>query len=100
MPPIAGSGNQLFRMAFKLLNSAVVLPKFDVVTIDHLPGAFSCAVVVIADQIDGFYEMAVAADEVGSIVRHDRTFPYSGDLSSPRSQPRAPVFMGSLGTCA
>jgi hypothetical protein len=61
-------------MAFKLLNSAVVLPKLDVVTIDHLPGAFSCTVVVIADEIDGFHEMAVTADKVSAIVRHDRTF--------------------------
>jgi hypothetical protein len=61
-------------MAFKLLNSAVVLPKFDVVTIDHLPGTFSCAVVVIADEIDGFHEMAVTCDKVRPIVCHGRSF--------------------------
>jgi hypothetical protein len=87
-------------MAFKLFNPAVVLPKFDVVTIDHLPGAFPCAVVVIANQVDGFHEMAIMADKVRAIMRHDRTLPYSGDLSSPSSQRRASVFMGSVGTCA
>jgi hypothetical protein len=87
-------------MAFKFLNSAVVLPKFDIVTVYHLPGAFPCALVVIADEIDGFHEMTVTANKVRPIVGHDRTFPYSGDLSSPSSQPRAPVFMGSVATCA
>jgi hypothetical protein len=61
-------------MAVELFNLAVVLPKFNIVTVDHLPGAFSCAVVVIADEIDGFHEMAVTADKVRAIVRHDRTF--------------------------
>jgi hypothetical protein len=87
-------------MTLKLLNSAVVLPKFNVVTIDHFPGVFSCAVVVIANQIDGFHKMAVTANKVRSVVCHDRTFPYLGDLSSPSSQPRASAFMGSVGTCA
>jgi hypothetical protein len=59
-------------MAFKLLDSAVVLPKFDVVAVDHLPGAFSCTVVIIADEIDGLHEMAVTANKIRSIVRHTR----------------------------
>jgi hypothetical protein len=58
-------------MTFEFLNPAVVLPKFNVVTVDHLPGAFSCAVVVIADEIDGFHEMTVTANKVSSIVRHN-----------------------------
>jgi hypothetical protein len=61
-------------MAFELLDPAVVLPKFDIVTVDHLPGAFPCTVVVIADEIDGLHEMAVTADKVRPIVRHDRSF--------------------------
>jgi hypothetical protein len=61
-------------MALKLLDPAVVLPKFNVVTVDHLPGAFPCTIVVIADQIDGLHEMTVAANKVGSVVRHDRSF--------------------------
>lgn len=59
-------------MAFKLLNPAVVLPKLNVVTIDHLPGAFLCAVVVIADEIDGFHEVTVTANKIRSIMRHNR----------------------------
>jgi hypothetical protein len=49
-----------------------VLPKFNVVTIDHFPGVFSCAIVVIVNQIYGFRKMAVTANKAGSIVRHDR----------------------------
>ncbi len=60
-------------MAFKLLYSAILLPKLDVVTVDHLPGAFSCVVVVIADEIDGFHEMAVAVNKVRPIVCHDQS---------------------------
>jgi hypothetical protein len=52
-----------------------VLPKFDIVTVDHLRGAFACGGVVIADQIDGFHEMAVSADKVSSIVCHIGGFP-------------------------
>ena len=62
-------------MTFKLRNPAILLPKFNVVTVDHLPGAFSCPVVVIADEIDGLHEMAVTADKVRSIVRHIRALP-------------------------
>jgi hypothetical protein len=59
-------------MALKLLDPAVMLPKLDVVTVDHLPGVFSCAIVVIADEIDGFHEMAIPANKVRPVVRHDR----------------------------
>ena len=57
-------------MAFELRNPAVVLPKFNVVTVDYLPGAFPCGGVVIADQIDGFHELTVTANKVGAIIRH------------------------------
>jgi hypothetical protein len=59
-------------VAFKLLDPAVVLPELDVVAIDHLPGAFPCTVIVIADEIDGLHEMTVTANKVRPIVRHDR----------------------------
>jgi len=59
-------------MALKLRNPAVVLPKFDVMTIDHLPSAFFRGGVVIADEIDGFHEVAITADKVSSIVRRNR----------------------------
>jgi hypothetical protein len=84
-------------MAFELRNPAVVLPKFNVVTVDYLPGAFPCGGVVIADQIDGFHELAVTADKISSIVRHIRASPHIG-LSSPSSQPHTPDSMGSLDT--
>jgi hypothetical protein len=84
-------------MAFELLNSAVVLPKFNVVTVDHLPGAFPCAVVVIADEVDGLHKLAVTANKVRSIMGHSVRGPCSGSLSSLTSQRRASMFMGSVG---
>jgi hypothetical protein len=59
-------------MAFKFLDPAVVLPKLNVVTIDHFAGAYLRTVVVIANEIDGFHETAVVANKVCSIVCHDR----------------------------
>jgi hypothetical protein len=61
---------RLFSFAFKLCNSAGVLPKLDVVTVDHSLGAFLRSVVIIADEIDGLNKIAVAANQVCSIVRH------------------------------
>jgi hypothetical protein len=50
-------------MAFEFLNPAVVLPKFNVVTVDHFPGAFPCSVVIIiADEVNRFHELAVTAN--------------------------------------
>jgi hypothetical protein len=59
--------------AFELLDPAVAVPKFNIVAIDHFAGAFPCTVVVGANEIDGFHELAVTADKVRSIVRHDLT---------------------------
>jgi hypothetical protein len=67
-----GLENQLSWIAFELLYPAIVQPKFHIVTVDHFAGTFPCTVVVIADEIDGFHEMAVTANKVRSIVRHDR----------------------------
>jgi hypothetical protein len=64
--------SRLFWSAFKLLNSAVALPKFNVVSVHHLPSAFPCNVVIIANEIDGFHEVAVTANEIGLIMRHKR----------------------------
>jgi hypothetical protein len=79
-------------MAFELLDPAVVLPKFDVVTVDHFPRAFPCTVVVIADQIDRFHELAVTVNEVGAIVSH------KSDLSNkgPHRRDGATWKVGSL----
>jgi hypothetical protein len=62
-------------MDLKFLDPAVVLPKLNVVIINHFAGAFPGTVVVIANEIDGFLKMAVMADEVGSIVCHGPIFP-------------------------
>ena len=80
-------------MTFELFDPAVVLPKLDVVTIDHLPGTFPCTVVVIANEINGLHEMTVTANKVRPIVCHDRR-PLPGRCS-PLSQPRALLLMGS-----
>ncbi|HEX7564050.1 MAG TPA: hypothetical protein VF396_12490 [Bradyrhizobium sp.] len=39
----------LFSLAFKFCNPAGMLPKFDVVTVNHSLGAFLGSVVIIAD---------------------------------------------------
>jgi hypothetical protein len=57
-----------------------VLPKFDVVTVNHSLGAFLRSVVVNAVEIDGFNEIAVVANQVCSIVRHRRFL----TLASPK----------------
>jgi hypothetical protein len=64
---------RLLLAAFEFLDPAVAVPKFNVVAVDHFAGSFSCAVVVGANEIDGFHELAVTADKVRSIVRHDLT---------------------------
>jgi hypothetical protein len=53
---------RLFSFAFKLCNSAGMLPKFDVVTVDHSLGASLRGVVVDAVEIDGLNKIAVAAN--------------------------------------
>jgi hypothetical protein len=57
---------------FKLCNPAGVFPQLDIMTVDHLLGAFLCVVVVSAVEVDSFNGMAVTANEVYSIVRHNR----------------------------
>jgi len=63
----------LVSLAFKSCNPAGVLPKLDVVTVNHSLGAFLRSVVIIANEIDGLNEMIVAANQVSSIVRHGRS---------------------------
>jgi hypothetical protein len=50
-----------------------VFPQFNVMTVDHLLGAFPCGVVVSEVEIDSFFGMAVASNKVCSIVRHYRS---------------------------
>jgi hypothetical protein len=66
--PVVG----LFLLAVKLCNPAGVLPKLDVVTVDHSLGAFLRSVVVSAVEINGLNEIAISANQVRSIVRHSR----------------------------
>jgi hypothetical protein len=41
-------------MAVELRDLAFVMPKHDVVTVDHFEGAFYCSFVVGADDVDRF----------------------------------------------
>jgi hypothetical protein len=75
----------LFSLAFKFCNPAGMLPKFDVVTVNHSLGAFLRSVVIIADEIDGLDDVAIPANQVSSIVRHGWTIPDAGALGSPSS---------------
>ena len=47
-----------------------MLPKLDVVTVNHSLGAFLRSVLIIAGEIDSLNKIAVAANQVCSIVRH------------------------------
>jgi hypothetical protein len=49
---------------------AISLPKFYVVTVDKLLSGFNCSVIVGTVERNGFREMAVMSNNVGSIVRH------------------------------
>jgi len=57
---------------FKLRNPAGMLPKLNVVTVHHFLRPLSRGVVILAVQVDGFDEIAVMANEIGSIMRHSR----------------------------
>jgi hypothetical protein len=64
---------ELLSLAFKFCNPAGVLPKLNVVTVNHSLGTFLCGVVIVANEIDGLNEITVAANQVCSIVRHGRS---------------------------
>jgi hypothetical protein len=63
---------RLFGPVFKLRNPAGMLPKLNVVTVHHFLRPLSRGVVILAVQVDGFDEIAVMANEIGSIMRHSR----------------------------
>ena len=54
----------LFSLAFKFCNPAGMLPKLDVVTVNHSLGAFLGGVVIIADEIDDLNDVAISAHQV------------------------------------
>jgi hypothetical protein len=47
-----------------------MLPKLNVVTVNHFLCPLSRCVVILAVQVDGFDEIAVLANKIGSIMRH------------------------------
>lgn len=65
----------LFSLAFKFCNPAGMLPKLDVVTVNHSLGAFLGSVVIIADEIDDLDDVAISAHQASSIVRHRLDYP-------------------------
>jgi hypothetical protein len=54
-----------------------MLPKLDVVTVNHSLGAFLGSVVIIADEIDDLNDVAISTHQASSIVRHRRDDPFS-----------------------
>jgi hypothetical protein len=86
----------LFSLAFKFCNPAGMLPKFDVVTVNHSLGAFLRSFVIIAAEINRLNEVAISANQVSPIVRHSWTILHTGAPNSPSSQPRTLDSVGSL----
>jgi hypothetical protein len=90
------SGGRLISLAFKFCNPAGMLPKFDVVTVNHSLSALLRSVVIIADEIDGLDDVAISANQVSSIVRHGWAIPHTGAPNSPSSRSRTLDSIGSL----
>src|ERR1700677_3497707 len=61
---------ELLSLACEFCNPAGVLPKLNVVTVNHSLGAFLRSFVIIAVEIKRLNEVAVSANQVSSIVRH------------------------------
>jgi hypothetical protein len=57
---------------FKLGNPAGMLPELNVVTVYHFLRPLSRGVVILAVHVDGFDEIAVMANKIGSIMRHSQ----------------------------
>jgi hypothetical protein len=60
-------------MAIEPRNPAGVFPQLNIMIVDHLFGAFPRVVFICAVEIDSFDVMAVAANKICSIVRHNGT---------------------------
>jgi hypothetical protein len=65
-----------------------VLPKLNVLTVNHSLGAFFRSFVIIAVEINRLYVVAISANQVSSIVRHSWTILHTDAPSPPSSQPR------------
>jgi hypothetical protein len=68
--PMAGQFVELLSRAREFCNPAGVLPKLNVVTVNHSLGAFLRNFVIIAVEINRLNEVAISANQVSSIVRH------------------------------
>jgi hypothetical protein len=69
-----GSEKRLLSFAIKPRNPSGMFPQLNIVTVDHLFGAFLRVVVVSAVEIHSFDMLAVAVNKICSIVRHKRYF--------------------------
>ena len=56
------------------IDPSLALPKLDVITINELLGVFFRDLVIRTQQRDGPYELAIHADDVGSILWHLAAF--------------------------
>ena len=63
-------GTALLRLACELRYHAVQLPNLDIVAVSKLPGGLNGCGVIRTIQINCFHEMAVAANDVSSVVGH------------------------------
>ena len=61
-------GAALLRLACELRYHAVQLPNLDIVAVSKLPGGLDGCGVIRTIQINCFHEMAVAANDVSSVV--------------------------------
>jgi hypothetical protein len=93
---MAGQFVELFSRACEFCNPAGVLPKLNVVTVNHSLGAFLRSFVIIAAEINRLNEVAISANQVSPIVRHSWTILHTGAPNSPSSQPRTLDSVGSL----
>jgi hypothetical protein len=59
---------RLFSLAAELCNSAGVMPKLNIVPINHFEGAFLCSVVIGAGEVDCLNVVAVTANKVRLII--------------------------------
>ena len=76
-------------MAVELRDLAFVMPKHDVVTVDHFEGAFYCSFVVGADDVDRFDAGTVTTNKICLIV---------GDTGGLRLLLSQPQSLGSTGS--
>jgi hypothetical protein len=80
----------LLRLACELRYHAVQLPNLDIVPVSKLPGGLNGCGVIRTIQINCLHEMAVAANDVSSVVGHS-TLAKSGQSAPPLSHRLRPT---------